>query len=249
MQSILSAPKWAFKAHESDEDDRDTRMSPTSSDSGRSPQPARKLVKAGAKSSSAATRDQKPGDPRKQQAKERPLKAGRAGEQQGQSNAGKGPDAKPKSSTAQAKPKHSAPQGAAAAGKPGLEGGQGRSAAARPDPARIAGTQGAAATHKRSPLGPQGPTKAAAVWAGEPATSLSHKPGAGPKFAAKQGLGPAAGVPSTAAASNAAKKLPVKEHRHLGVGNGSNSNNSSGADANTAGGPLILQPSDIFMAD
>lgn len=254
MQSILSAPKWSTGTTSTDEDEEDTR---TSSDCGRSAEPARKLAKAGPKSSAAAAaHDQKPGDARKQQSKEKPGKADRAGEQHGRSKGGgtaKGPDVKMKSlasiASAQPRPKSAAPPGVAVGGKLGPEVGPGRSALARPDPSRGAGLQGTAATHKRSPLGPHLPTKtkasASAVWMGEPAAALSNKAGMGAKFTARQGLAPAAGTPSNAAAAHLAKKLPAKEHRHLGAGNG-NSNSSSGADVNTAGGPLMLQPSDCF---
>ncbi|BDA46751.1 hypothetical protein COCOBI_09-2040 [Coccomyxa sp. Obi] len=255
----LSAPKWSMGMSDSEEDEEDAR-SLTSSDSGRSPEPARKkLVKASWKGSPAAAGGPEPGKPKKRSlSKETPGAADRTAEQQGFRKASgtvkradvhkPGMQKPAANSAAQPKPKVAAPHGAAAAGKHGVVAGPGRPAGLRPDQLRTSVPQGSAIPQKRSPLGQPAPRKAA-VWQGDSAASgpvhrVAAAAATGPKPTAKQSGVTAAGKPSQPAATHVTKKLlpASKDHRQF-VGN---SSNSSGADANTAGGPLMLQPTDCF---
>ena len=234
-------------------------MSPTSSDSGRSPEPARKLLKASWKGSAASAGALEPGKPRKHNlGKDKPGSADRTAEQQGfrkasgtvnRADVHKPGMQKPAvNSAAQLKPKLAAQHGAAAAGKHGMAAGPGRPAALKSDQLRSAVPQGSAIPQKRSPLGQAAPKKAA-IWQGAsaasgPANRVAAGVATGPKTVAKQNGATGAGKPSQSVATQLATKLlpASKDHRQF-VGN---SSNSSGADANTAGGPLMLQPTDCF---
>ncbi|CAL8471371.1 g10913 [Coccomyxa elongata] len=255
--SKQSAPKWSMGISDSYEDEEDA-MSPTSSDSGRSPEPS-KLVKASWKGSAASAGAPEPGKPRKHNlGKEKPGTQDRTAEQQGFRKASGtvkradihelGMQKPAANSAAQPKPRIAASHGAAAAGKHSVSAGPGRPAALRPDQLRSAVPQGSAIPQKRSPLGQPAPRKAA-VWQGDsaasgPAHRVPATAASGPKSAAKQSGVTPAGNPSQLAATQLTKKLlpGSKDHRHF-VGN---SSNSSGADANTAAGPLMLQPTDCF---
>lgn len=258
MQSKQSTPKWSMGISDSDKDEEDA-MSQTSSDSGRSPEPSRKLLKASWKGSAASAGALEPDKLRKHNlGKEKPGTSDRTAQQQGFRKASgtvkpadvrkPGMQKPAANSAAQPKPKVAAPHGAAAAGKHSVAAGPGRPAALRPDELRSAAPQGSAIPQKRSPLGQPAPRKAA-VWQGDsaasgPAHRVPATAASGPKSVAKQsGVAPA-GKPSHLAATQLTKKLlpGSKDHRHF-VGN---SSNSSGAEANTAAGPLILQPTDCF---
>jgi len=231
----------------------------TSIDGGRLPElPIKHAKAAGTKGSAGAARDQKPKDARKEQTVKQKPDRGIADEQARKEKSGAVKSAVPhnvsngRPDAAQPKPKPSAPQTAALGGKPlskeqAVQGKAGGSS--KVDPFRAKGLKSQAATQKRSPLGLQQASKSA-VWAGDlSATAKAHNAvpssNGGKAAGAKPGL-MAAGKLSHLAANHLAKKLPAKDHWLLGMGNGSGSNNSSGADANTAGGPLMLQPSDCF---
>lgn len=228
-------------------------------DSGRLPElPLKHAKAAGTKGSAGAARDQKQKDARKQQTLKQKADKGRADEQARNEKSGAVKHSAPhnvssgRPDAAHPISKAFAPQTSALGGKLSSkeQAGQGKAGgSSKVDHSRAVGLKGTAATQKRSPLGLQQASKSA-VWAGDPlATAKVHNAlpssNGGKPAGAKPGV-PAAGKLSLLAANRLAKKLPAKEHWLLGTGNGSGSNNSSGADANTAGGPLMLQPSDCF---